>query len=100
MVRAIKLTKRAKKSLRKAPPSVVETVAVWRGFVEEHGIDFVQRIVSFRDHALVGKLKDCGVRSVSLSYECRLFYRTLTGRVECVLVEEINNHELISKSIS
>lgn len=93
MIRPVRLTKRARKSLKRLPSSIRDNVDIWFGFVEEHGIEFTQRIAMFRDHSLEGKLKRSGVRSVSLSYGYRLFYRTLSATVECVLVEEINNHD-------
>jgi mRNA-degrading endonuclease YafQ of YafQ-DinJ toxin-antitoxin module len=93
MIRSVRLTKRARKSLRRVPQSVRDVVDIWRGLVEAHGLEFTQRIAKFRDHALEGKLKKSGVRSVSLSYGYRLFYRLFSGTAECALVEEINNHD-------
>lgn len=93
MINAVRLAKRAEKSLRKVPPAVLDAADLWRGMVEEHGVHAVQRIATFRDHGLTGKLKKSGIRSVSLSYGYRLYYRIVAGHVEYVLIEEVNNHD-------
>ncbi len=73
--------------------SSLDAADLWRGLVEEHGIDVVQGIATFRDHALTGKLRKSGVRSVSLSYGYRLYYRVMLAHIEYVLIEEVNNHD-------
>lgn len=93
MIKIVRLTKRAEKSLQRVPPAVLDAADVWRGLIEEHGIQAVQKIATFRDHGLKGRLRKSGVRSVSLSYGYRLYYRIVLSQVECVLVEEVNNHD-------
>lgn len=93
MIKTVRLTKRAEKSLQKVTQPIFDAADVWRGLVEEHGIEVVQKIASFRDHGLKGTLRRSGVRSVSLSYGYRLYYRVFRESVECVLIEEVNNHD-------
>ena len=88
MVKTVRLARRAEKSLRKVTRAVLDAADLWRGLVEEHGIHVVQKIATFRDHSLVGKLRKSGIRSVSLSYGYRLYYRIMPGHVEYVLIEE------------
>ena len=75
------------------PEMVNEEAETWQGLIEEHGIGAVQGFPHFKDHPLKGKLRRSGVCSVSPSYGFRIFYRILMGEVECVLVEEVNNHD-------
>jgi hypothetical protein len=93
MIKIVRLTKRAEKSLQRVPHAVLDAVDAWRGLVEEHGIQAVRKIATFRDHSLEGRLRKSGVRSIRLSYGYRLYYRIVLGQVECVLVEEVNNHD-------
>ena len=91
MIRAIQTTKRAMKSLAKAPRHVVAKFAFWRAQVVEHGLEEVQKIPSYHDEPLLGKLK--GVRSIRLSDGYRAYYRIVKGEVICVVVEEVNKHD-------
>lgn len=91
--KTVEFTKRALKSFEKLQPGVADQILLWVGQVEEAGIHEVQRIQSFRDHPLKGKLKRSGLRSVSLSYGYRLYYRITGQGVKVVLVEDVNNHD-------
>jgi mRNA-degrading endonuclease YafQ of YafQ-DinJ toxin-antitoxin module len=85
MIRTVRLTKRAEKSLEKMPRTVIDEAETWQKAVRELGIEAVQRISAFRDHILKGKLKKLGLRSVYLSFGYRLFYG--------VILEEVNHHD-------
>ena len=88
----VNVSKRADKSLRQVPKQVAAGFFLWKREVEEHGIELVRKIPGYHDEPLQGKLKGI-VRSVRLSKGYRAFYRVLGTKVQCVLVEEINNHD-------
>lgn len=79
------------KSLRKTPRHVVAKYVLWRSEVIEHGLEVVQRIPSYHDEPLLGKLK--GIRSIKLSDGYRAYYRIGHGEIVCVIVEEVNKHD-------
>jgi proteic killer suppression protein len=58
---------------------------------EEHGLETVQKIASYHDEPLTGKLQ--GLRSIRLSGAYRAYYRIVREKVECVFVEEVNKHD-------
>lgn len=91
MIRAVQTSKRAMKSLRKIPRHVVAKYMLWRSEVIEHGLEVVQRIPSYHDEPLLGKLK--GIRSIKLSDGYRAYYRIGHGEIVSVIVEEVNKHD-------
>ena len=92
MIRIVRETKRALKSLGRAPHLVRVNYLLWRGQVEESGLEAVRRVPGYHDEPLHGKLRD--VRSVRLGRNYRLFYRiTSIETLETVLVEEVNRHD-------
>jgi proteic killer suppression protein len=91
MIRIVQTTKRAMKSLAKAPRHVVAKFTFWRAQVVEHGLEVVRKIPSYHDEPLGGKLK--GMRSIRLSDGYRAYYRVAKDEVICVIVEEVNNHD-------
>jgi hypothetical protein len=66
---------------------------LWKKQVEDDGIDMVQRIQTYRDHSLEGKLKNTGIRSITLSYGYRAYYRIIKNEIAIVTVEDVNNHD-------
>ncbi len=92
MIRRVRETKRALKSLSRAPHIVRVNYLLWRGQVEESGLEEVRKTPGYHDEPLQGKLRD--VRSVRLGRSYRLFYRVVAiDVVETVLVEEVNRHD-------
>ncbi len=79
------------KSLAKAPKHVVAKYSLWRAQVIEHGLEVVQKIPSYHDELLSGKLK--GIRSIRLSDGYRAYYRITKVGLICIIVEEINKHD-------
>ena len=79
------------KSLGKAPRHVAAKYVLWRAEVVEHGLEVVQKIPSYHDEPLSGKLK--GIRSIRLSDGYRAYYRIARGEIICVVVEEVNKHD-------
>jgi mRNA-degrading endonuclease YafQ of YafQ-DinJ toxin-antitoxin module len=93
MIKVVRITRRAEKSLECAPLIVRNSADFWRRVVEEHGIEAAQEVPGFRDHGLKGKLRKSGIRSVSLCYSFRLYYRVVFQEVIFVSVEEVNHHD-------
>lgn len=92
MIRSVRETKRALKSLSRAPYTVRVNYLLWRGQVEESGLEEVRKVLGYHDEPLQGKLRD--VRSVRLGRSYRLFYRIVAiDVVETVRVEEVNRHD-------
>ena len=87
------LSKRCRRSLTHSPVQVVAALTLWKKEVEENGLLVVQGVATYRDHSLQGKLKRTGIRSISLSYGFRAYYRVIKDQVAVVLVEDVNNHD-------
>jgi proteic killer suppression protein len=87
----VRSTKRARKSLEKAPKHVVQAYATWARTVSEVGLQETQKISGYHDEPLQGKLK--GLRSVRLSGGYRGYYRIIKEAIEFILVEEVNKHD-------
>ena len=92
MIRTVRETKRALKSLSRAPHLVRVNYLLWRGQIEESGLEDVRKVPGYHDEPLQGKLRD--MRSVRLGRSYRIFYRIASiGTLETVLVEEVNHHD-------
>ncbi|MDX2145855.1 MAG: hypothetical protein SFV19_21055 [Rhodospirillaceae bacterium] len=92
MIRSIRETRRALKSLKKAPEIVRINYLVWRGQVVASGLEEVRKVPGYHDEPLQGKLR--GIRSVRLGRSHRLFYRlTRIDEIETVIVEDVNRHD-------
>lgn len=91
MLTDVRSSKRARKSLSKAPLHVVQAFGAWLRTVREVGLAEAQKIPGYHDEPLQGKLK--GLRSFRLSLGYRGFYRIVKGSVQFVLVEEVNKHD-------
>ena len=87
----VQTSKRAKKSLEKVPKHVAAKFALWRLEVMEKSLECVQKIPSYHDEPLLGKLK--GIRSIKLSDGYRAYYRVTKEIIEIVFVEEVNKHD-------
>jgi proteic killer suppression protein len=79
------------KSLARAPQHVVAKFMLWRSQVVKSGLEVVQKVPSYHDEPLLGKLK--GIRSIRLSDGYRAYYRIGHDEVICVIVEEVNKHD-------
>ena len=92
MIRRVRETKRAVRSLSRAPQVVRVNYLLWRGQVEESGLEAVREVPGYHDEPLQGKLRD--VRSVRLGRSYRLFYRIVSiETLETVVIEEVNRHD-------
>ena len=92
MINRVDVSKRAERSLRKAPRPVAAKFLYWKRQIEEHGLEEVRKIPGYNDEVLHGKLR-AYVRSVRMALEYRAFYRVTGDKVKCVLVEEVNRHD-------
>ena len=91
MVRAVRLSRRAQKELRLAPPQVRGKLKVWINGVSKDGLEEMRKIPGFHDEPLKGKPK--GQRSIRLSRSYRAIYKLLSdGTLWFAEVEEVTNH--------
>ncbi|MEK6578093.1 MAG: type II toxin-antitoxin system mRNA interferase toxin, RelE/StbE family [Bdellovibrionota bacterium] len=91
MITAVRTTKRARKSLEKAPRHFAQAYATWERTVSEVGLFEVQKIPGYHDEPLSGKLR--GIRSFKLSSGYRGYYRIVKENIQIVSVEEVNLHD-------
>jgi mRNA-degrading endonuclease RelE of RelBE toxin-antitoxin system len=91
MIRSVQTSKRALKSLEKAPKQAVAKYMLWRAQVIENGLAKIQQIPGYNDEVLRGKLK--GIRSIRLTDGYRAYYRIILDEVHCAYVEEVNKHD-------
>lgn len=92
MITRVEVTKRAERSLVKAPRQVAAKFFYWKRQIEEHGLETVARMPGYHDEGLRGKFKG-RVRSVRMSLGYRAFYRVVGTTVKAVLIEEVNRHD-------
>lgn len=62
MIYQVEVSRRAERSLTKAPKQVAAKFLYWQQQVQEHGLDQVMKIPGYHDGPMSGKLK--GVLSV------------------------------------
>ena len=78
----------------KVPRQVAAKFFYWKQQVEEHGLELVKKIPGYHDEPLEGKLRGyCRSARMDLGY--RVYYRVVGLKVKCVLVEEVNRHDLL-----
>ena len=92
VITQVEVSKRAERSLSKAPRQVAAKFLYWRQQIQEHGLDMVMTIPGYHDEPLLGKLKGY-CRSVRLALGYRAYYRLVGTKIQCVLVEEVNHHD-------
>ncbi len=92
MIKAVKLSKRAKKCILKVPDFIALKLAGWIEAVENDGLEEVRKIPGFHDEPLKGDRK--GQRSIRLSRSYRAIYEIKKhGSAELIEVYEVNKHE-------
>ena len=92
MINSVEVSKRAERSLAKAPKQVAAKFLYWKQQVEEHGLEEIMKIPGYHDEPLVGKLKG-RCRSIRLALGYRGYYRVNGDLVKYILVEEVNRHD-------
>jgi proteic killer suppression protein len=92
VIKAVLLSSRARKDLKKAPAQVRDKLAVWILAVSEIGLAEVRKVPGYHDEPLKWARK--GERSIRLSLQWRAIYVIATdGSVEFVSVEEVTPHK-------
>lgn len=90
-VRSVRLSQRAQKGLRFAPPQVRSKLKAWINGVGKEGLEEVRKIPGFHDEPLKGNRK--GQCSIRLSRCYRAIYRVLNdGMLWFARVEEVTKH--------
>jgi len=56
MIDRVEVSKRAERSLGRAPKQVAAKFFYWKRQIEEHGLDVVMKIPGYHDEPLQGKL--------------------------------------------
>jgi proteic killer suppression protein len=72
MIRAVEISKRAAKQLRKVPDHIRSNLMIWILAVEADGLEQVRRIRGYHDEPLQGDR--AGQRSIRLSRSYRAIY--------------------------
>jgi len=91
MIRAVRLSQRAQKELRSAPPHVRSKLKAWINAVGKDGLEEVRKIPGFHDEPLKGKRE--GQRSIRLSRSYRAIYLVLRdGTLWFAQVEKVSKH--------
>ena len=91
MIREVRLSKQAKKDLRKVPRSILKKFKLWAEAIKEIGLEETQKSKGFHDEPLKGKRK--GQRSIRLNRAYRAIYRIEHDIVKFIEVLEVNRHE-------
>jgi len=92
MIRAVSLSRRARKDLKAAPRHVATKLLYWVSEVERCGLEETRKYPGFHDEPLRGKRQ--GQRSIRLSKAYRAIYVIRKdGSAEFVSVEEVTKHD-------
>lgn len=88
----VKLSRAARKDLKKLPVYIIDKLDAWVDAVERQSLEQVRKIPGYHDEPLMGKR--WGQRSIRLSLKYRAIYVVLSdGSLEFVEVKEVNKHE-------
>lgn len=91
VVRAVRLSDRALKDVRRAPLHVRRKLKIWTDSVRKDGLEEVRKIPGFHDEPLKGKRR--GQRSIRLSRSYRAIYHVLSdGSLRFARIEEVTKH--------
>ena len=91
-IREVRISKSARKALRKVPGYIVDKLETWVDAVEREGLHEVRKIPGYHDEPLKGPRQ--GQRSIRLSRDYRAIYVVKRdATVEFASVEEVSKHE-------
>ena len=91
LIRAVRMSRRAQRDLRCAPPHVRRKLKTWIEGVNKDGLEDVRKMRGFHDEPLKGKRK--GQRSIRLSRSYRAIYSVLSdGTLWFAQLEEVTKH--------
>ena len=88
---SVEVSKQALKQLKKVPKPILDKFLSWVEAIELEGLREIRKLSGFHDEPLKGKRK--GQRSIRLNRAYRAIYTVQKGKVEFILVEEVNKHE-------
>lgn len=91
MITNVRIAKKAEKDLVKVPRHIVVNLRTWVRAVKLEGLENVRKIKGYHDEPLKGER--LGQRSIRLSKAYRAIYSIEDGKVQVVVVEEVNKHE-------
>ncbi len=96
MIHEVRISRKAKKQLRRVPGRIVDALDAWIEVVEDMGLEEVRKIPGYHDEPLKGDRR--GKRSVRLTIAYRAIYEILKDEsgnqiVEFASVEEVTKHE-------
>ncbi len=91
MIRAVVLSKQAKKQIDRLPEHIATKLLAWVSQVEKMGLEEVRKTPGYHDEPLKGQLQ--GLRSIRLSRGYRAYYRIVRDKIEFVYVEGVDRHE-------
>ena len=92
METVVYLSKKAQKDIKKIPKHILLQFDLWVEIIETEGLQAMQKVKGYRDHALKGDRK--GQRSSSLSRSWRVIYMLDEKTQQLVVaVLEVNHHE-------
>jgi len=88
----VKLSRNAKKDLKKIPLAIAIKLQAWIENVGHLGLNETRKIPGYHDEALQGKRK--GQRSIRLNIAYRAIYViNKSGTINFVEIQEVNKHE-------
>jgi len=93
MIYTVKVSKNAKKDLKRVPTFIVTKLQTWIAMVTTVGIREARKVKSFHDESLKGQRK--GQRSIRLNKAYRAIYTEYeNGSIEFdyIEIDEVNKH--------
>ncbi len=91
-IREVRISKSAKRALKKVPGYIVDKLESWVDAVERDGLHEVRKIPGYHDEPLKGERQ--GQRSIRLSRDYRTIYTVnRDGEVEFASIEEVSKHD-------
>ena len=91
-IHEVRISKSARRALKKAPGYIVDKLETWVDAVERDGMHEVRKIPGYHDEPLKGPRQ--GQRSIRLSREYRAVYLVKRDEtVEFASVEEVSKHD-------
>jgi len=91
-IREVRISKPAKRALKKVPGYIVDKLESWVDAVERDGLHEVRKIPDYHDDPLKGERQ--GQRSIRLRRGYRAIYTVKRdGEVEFASIEEVSKHD-------
>ena len=92
MIIRVRLSRLAKKHLKKMPFYIVENLTAWIEGVQNLGLNEIRKISGYHDEPLQGNR--WGQRSIRLNKSYRAIYIILkNNKIEFISIEEVSKHD-------